>query len=373
MAEDTNTDSFLLKRLQFTDNQLAEEKFVTEACNLEILPGRGRPTRMSSQRRAPRSGARGGAQENGEEQQLWHDCVSVLAELQQKEKDAEDLKQQIFAEESRLSEAKRNGREPSVAEYYTLECMYRDEIKIAKDQEALIGVDDTSGLKQNVGLLAAMVKHNEEKVESSLPRGSASRDSRDSQSRSGMDMDGTSDSPGPPSAADRQARKLGNGRTSSQPPRNLDVIIRSEAPSEPSERSSNKPKIVYAVGDEVAFKRKSGDDLDWIQGIVTRVIGEGKSRRYEVRDPYPDDKAAELNNNYKSSASQMVPIPSVGAKFEDYEVGKRVLALYPSTSTFYRADVKRMLEGGTKVEVLFEEEQEGKEVERRMVLNHTGQ
>lgn len=65
---------------------------------------------MSSQRRAPRSGARGGAQENGEEQQLWHDCVSVLAELQQKEKDAEDLKQQIFAEESRLSEVKRNGR-----------------------------------------------------------------------------------------------------------------------------------------------------------------------------------------------------------------------------------------------------------------------
>lgn len=247
-------------------------------------------------------------------------------------------------------------------------------MKIAKDEEHLIGADDSSGLKQNLGLLLAMVKHNEEKVDMSLPRGSTSRDSRDSQSRSGMDLDGPSDSPGPPSAADRTARKLGAaGRTSSQPPRNLDVIIRSEAPSEPSERSSNKPKITYAVGDEVAFKRKSGDDTDWIQGIVTRVIGEGKSRRYEVRDPFPDEKSIDLNNNYKSSASQMVPIPAADATFEAYEVGKRVLALYPSTSTFYRADVKRMLEGGTKVEVLFEEEQEGKEVERRMVLNHTGQ
>lgn len=236
-------------------------------------------------------------------------------------------------------------------------------------------MESGAGLMQQIDILIAMKKASEEKAELP-PRGSASRDSRDSVSRSGMDLDGHSDSPGPPSAAERQGRKIGAGRPSSQPPRNLDVIIRTDGVPEANERNSTKPKIVYAVNDEVAFKRKSGEDLDWIQGIVTRVIGEGKSRRYEVKDPYPDPGVAEANPRdtvYKSSASQMVPIPPQDAKFEEYEVGKRVLALYPSTSTFYRAEVKRMLEGGTKVEVLFEEETEGREVPRRMVLNHSGQ
>jgi SAGA-associated factor 29 len=256
--------------------------------------------------------------------------------------------------------------------------MYLKNVKLKDEQERLIGSigSDGSGLLEQVGLLAAMMKHNEEKIDQSLPRGSTSRDSRDSVSRNGMDLDGPSDSPGPSSAADRQVRKLGAGRTSSLPPRNplIDVVIRpGETSADAVERNSSRPKIVYAVGDEVAFKRKTGDESDWIQGQVTRVIGEGKSRRYEVKDPYPDVGIADSNNVYKSSASQMVPIPPPNQKFEEYEVGKRVLALYPSTSTFYRADVKRMLENGTKVEVLFEEETEGKEVERRMVLNHTGQ
>lgn len=254
--------------------------------------------------------------------------------------------------------------------------MYRRQVRIQEDSVALIGSDSSSGVLQNVSLLTAMVKHNEEKIDQSLPRGSTSRDSRDSVSRNGMDLDGPSDSPGPPSAAERQARKLGAGRTSSLPPRssNIDVVIKTgDVSTDAVERNSSRPKIVYAVGDDVAFKRKTGDESDWIQGIVTRVIGEGKSRRYEVKDPFPDAGTIDSNNTYKSSASQMVPIPPPDQKFEEYEVGKRVLALYPSTSTFYRADVRRMLENGTKVEVLFEEETEGKEVERRMVLNHTGQ
>ena len=65
---------------------------------------------MSSQRRAPRSGARGGAQENGEERDLWQNITSVLAELSQKEKEAKDIKQKIFDAEEKLTESKKNGR-----------------------------------------------------------------------------------------------------------------------------------------------------------------------------------------------------------------------------------------------------------------------
>jgi SAGA-associated factor 29 len=133
---------------------------------------------------------------------------------------------------------------------------------------------------------------------------------------------------------------------------------------------------VYAKDEEVAFKRKVAggkpDEQDWILGRVVRVIGEGKSRRYEVQDPFPDEGS--VNPLFKSSASQMVPIPPEGTALEDYEVGKRVLALYPDTTTFYRAEVKAMLDGGARVQLLFEDEAAGalKIVERRFVLDHKG-
>ncbi|RDL38934.1 uncharacterized protein BP5553_03274 [Venustampulla echinocandica] len=326
---------------------------------------------MSTQRiRAPRGGARGGMHETGEEVAIWRDCLSDMDKVIQNEKRAEELKQQIFAKEAKIKERQVAGKEPSTEELDELSSMYREQVRIADNQKAYIGSDSSNGLLQNIGILMAVVRSNEEKEESTTARGSTSRDSH---SRSAMEFDGPSDSPGP-SPAENRIRKAGaGGRTSSQPPRNLDVAVRADGPVEPVERNTSKPKIVYAIGDEVAFKRKSGEELDWIQGIVTRVIGEGKSRRYEVRDPYPDDKT--LDTVYKSSASQMVPIPPPGSKLEDYEVGKRVLALYPTTSTFYRADVKRMLEGGSKVELLFEEEIEGEQekmVDRRLVLDHKG-
>ncbi|KAG9228430.1 SGF29 tudor-like domain-containing protein [Amylocarpus encephaloides] len=323
-------------------------------------------------RRGPRGGARGGVNDAGEELAIFREIRAGIETLNQNERRAEELIKQIFAKESQIKEAQDAGVKPSLEDIDALSAMYRQQVKIAEDQKALLSRDGQIGLLQNMDILRALVANNEESQEA---RGSTSRDSY---SRSVDHFDGPSDSPGPSPAENRHQRKLGGAaRTSSQPPRsNIDIIIRADGPSEPSERSGgkeSKPKIVYAVGDEVAFKRKSGEELDWIQGIVTRVIGEGKSRRYEVRDPYPDDPTMETI--YKSSASQMVPIPPPNAKLEDYEVGKRVLALYPSTSTFYRADVKRMVEGGKEVLLLFEEELEGqqeKQVDRRLVLDHKG-
>jgi SAGA-associated factor 29 len=266
--------------------------------------------------------------------------------------------------------------ELSIAEIDELDKLYRENVNIVEKLKSLLGTDTGSGTIQNLGILKALVDNNENTREDvTVSRGSTSRDSH---SRSAVDpYDGPSGSPGPSPAENRQIRKLGGGnpRNGSQPPRSgVEVII--NGPSEPSERNANKPKIVYAKDDEVVFKRKMGDDSDWIQGIVTRVIGEGKSRRYEVRDPYPDD-AGKSEVIYKSSASQMVPIPGKDAKLEDYEVGKRVLALYPGTSTFYRADVKQMVDGelGREVLLLFEEETENqmeKRVARQFVLDHKG-
>jgi SAGA-associated factor 29 len=227
-------------------------------------------------------------------------------------------------------------------------------------------------MEDKLSILLAVVRHNEEAAETPVQAGRSGNNRS-----SAIDFDGPSDSPGP-SVENRHVRKVGTSRTSSQPPRPSESTRGDATPIETSERQEKKPKVVFAVGEEVAFKRKipgKMDEQDWIQGIVTRVIGEGKSRRYDVQDPFPEGAATKPGEfTYKSSASQMVPIPPAGTPLGDYELGKAVLALYPETTTFYRAEVKAMLDGGANVQLLFEDEAAGalKIVERRMVLDHKG-
>ncbi len=72
----------------------------------------------------------------------------------------------------------------------------------------------------------------------------------------------------------------------------------------------------------------------------------------------------------------MVKIRPEGSILADYEPGKTVLALYPDTTTFYRAEVKAMVEGGKMVQLIFEDPENSKpptvNVARRFVLDHKG-
>lgn len=234
-------------------------------------------------------------------------------------------------------------------------------MKITEDEKVILQQGDPMG---KLEILKGLVSHNEQEASA---RVSNSRDSH----RSVMDIDGAVDSPGPSPADNKHVRKLGVGRPSSQPPRDKEKDA-----SETSEPSNNpsRTKITFALGAEVAFKPKAqnNEEHDWIQGIVVKVIGEGKSRRYDVQDPFPDDSSRTVI--HRSSASSMVPIPPLGSPLGPYEIGKQVLALYPETTTFYRAEVKSMLENGSKVQLLFEDEAQGalKVVDRRFVLDHKG-
>ena len=219
-----------------------------------------------------------------------------------------------------------------------------------------------------------MVEHNEGNEGKRLAASRASS-SRDPQS---LDFDGPFDSPVPSPAENKHIRKIGPGRLSSQPPRDKEASKEDkEDRKEGSSSSVARTRITFHVGQEVAVRPKFANqtqEQDWIKGIVVKVIGEGKSRRYDVRDAEPDDPNKPLI--FKSSASSMVPIPSEGTPLPDYEVGKKVLALYPGTSTYYRAEVQGMSGAGEKkkVRLLFEEEslEEIKEVDRHDVLDHKG-
>ena len=101
---------------------------------------------------------------------------------------------------------------------------------------------------------------------------------------------------------------------------------------------------------------------------VTSVIGEGKQRRYEVQDA---DLSGSPPPSQRASVAQLIQIPETNKGLGDLAKGRGVLAQYPDTTTFYKAQVveawKRGDAGG-RVKVMFEDDEADKEVERRFVF-----
>ncbi|KAI7355336.1 hypothetical protein KC320_g2882 [Hortaea werneckii] len=142
-----------------------------------------------------------------------------------------------------------------------------------------------------------------------------------------------------------------------------------------SSRPSNR--LVLKMG-EVVFcrhtpKSSSGENPEG-EGIlcrVTAVIGEGKQRRYEVQDA---DTSGEAPPPQRASVSQLIQIPESNRGLVSLEKGKGVLAQYPDTTTFYKAEVSETWRGGkdgdtSLVKLMFEGDEGLREVERRFVLS----
>lgn len=87
---------------------------------------------------------------------------------------------------------------------------------------------------------------------------------------------------------------------------------------------------------------KDADQSDWILAVITRCINSDK-HKYEVRDV--DDENPET---YATTLKSIIPLPDPNAPAgtpesisvcPEYGKGTIVLALYPDTSCFYRAEV----------------------------------
>ncbi|CZS88283.1 related to SGF29 SAGA associated factor [Rhynchosporium graminicola] len=359
-----------LAKLAPGEHDLELQRLLEEDLQRSERKTRASSSPMSSRqvRAGGRAGPRGGLDETAADSATWAEDIRIaMNDIGEGERKAKDLLEQIIALETRIEKRKTDGLSVPISDATELEALYREEVKITELQKSRA---TDPGLLMKIELLRDCQREKENKEGTQSARNSSSR-------ISGMDFDGPSDSPVPSSADNRHVRKMGGGgsRTSSQPPRSI-ADKNNDTASEVNDRSNSKSKILYTVKEEVAFKRKveknKPEVKDWIQGEVVRVIGEGKSRRYAVRDIDPDAVGDDNDNTYKSSASQMVPIPPEGTPLGDYEPGKQVLALYPGATTFYRAQVRSMDEGGKRVKVLFEEEFEEKSIVRRFVLDHRG-
>lgn len=232
---------------------------------------------------------------------------------------------------------------------------------------------------ESLKVLSAIQKAKEEAQEPSFSRSATQRAKESTASTSVYDFDGSGDSP-VPSPNPSVARRMGGSSASkgdrgSMPPstdRSTPVAKAGSAEPQGSAANIARSKVIFSKGEEVAFKPKpqSSEPTDWILGVVQDVRGEGKSRRYRVLDADVDENGKQ--KEFRSSASSMIGIPKEGTVLQPLDPGKTVLALYPATTTFYKAEVHGMDVDG-KVNLKFEGEESSntmQAVARRYVVEY---
>lgn len=267
----------------------------------------------------------------------------------------------------------------------TLSALVRQQVKLT-EQIVAVGKTGTEGgasLHESLSILRAL-QHNNEGAANEMSSASSRRNA--AAKSQPMELDGATDSSAPSPMVDIPKRKdrLGGPSRGSVPPKDNQSDKQSSVGLEAGNSSgveiNAKGKIVFKENAEVAFKLKNtgentSNEAEWIQGVVVKVIGEGKSRRYDVQDPEPDEVTKKPGAIYRTSAASMVPIPSLGAPLPEYPKGKAVLARYPDTTTFYRAEVVGMNRENGCVILRFDGEEDAAttwEVDRRFVLDHRG-
>ena len=355
---------------------------------------------MSSQRKRAERGRSGGNGGEPVEQGLWDQCKEQAARLMELIQKSEACKKEIFDLEAEYAGMKNSKTprscllhlkvniisEPSVKQLDALSALVRQQVKLTEQIVAVgkTGTDGNASLMESLSILRAL-QHNNEGVLNEVSSGGGRR-GREAAKSQPMDLDGTQDSPAPSPMIDVPKRKdrLGGPSRGSVPPKDLPSdkqgSVGLEAGNSSGVEINAKGKIIFKENAEVAFKLKntgdsSGNEAEWIQGVVVKVIGEGKSRRYDVQDPEPDEVTKKPGAVYRTSAASMVPIPSLGAPLPEYPKGKAVLARYPDTTTFYRAEVVGMNKENGCVVLRFEGEEDAAttwEVDRRFVLDHRG-
>ena len=132
-------------------------------------------------------------------------------------------------------------------------------------------------------------------------------------------------------------------------------------------------EIVFCRHDLKNHDPKNPPEGEGILCRVTNVIGEGKQRRYEVQDA---DTSGDPPPPQRASVSQLIQIPENNKGLSDLSKGRQVLAQYPDTTTFYKAEVNETWktkdlgngEKGEMVRLNFQDDELPREVERKFVL-----
>ncbi|KAI9669516.1 MAG: SAGA HAT/Core module component [Trizodia sp. TS-e1964] len=302
-----------------------------------------------------------------EETLIWNQIVTGIKSLKGLNLKSGDISKQIVEAEERLG----NESTPTVSKIEALQMLYREGLRLAEDEQRIINEE----LISNVTVLIALRNASENEP---TPRASTlPKVSRNFKRK--LEREDNAESPGPSPNMPSTTTRLAKGasvRSASVPfifkdTKEASVKVEDSAIGSVAEVSKADSLSPLQIKSEVAYKQSKGKgiDGDWIQCTIISVIGEGQKKRYSVQDPEPEENGQPVQI-YKATASQLIPIPPASAALADYPKGKSVLARYPETTTFYRAEVMGMK--GNICRLKFEGEDElNKEtdVPRRYVLD----
>jgi SAGA-associated factor 29 len=368
---------------------------------------------MSSRNRNSRGPNRNSGTTQGEEAHLWDRVKDDIRSMIDGVNSSNDALRAILAQDSYI--AKNRGSIDIAAEEQKLDNLLRSGVKGSDTSKQQI-----DALIEHVTVLRALVKAREdteaqaagsaglggrERTSGFLSatgrsvsmRGASAREKererererdrdRDRDPGSVYEFDASGDSPVPSPVGRKLGGSAGAGsdrsaNRDSVPPRGGDRDTPGKADSVPPEGGglagsvAQRAKVTFFKGQDVVFKPKpttTTESTEWMLGKVQQVLGDGKARRYKVQDADPDlppDQRVE----YRTSASSMIPIPAAGAELPELEKGKTVLALYPDSTTFYKAEVMGTDPGTGKVRLRFEGEENNvtlQLVERRFVVEY---
>jgi len=284
-----------------------------------------------------------------------------------------------------------------------LESLYRENVRISEQVQHIIeGKSDDMNLLDSIRVLQGLRQASEDLSSQASSQIQSRRDaSASSKGRSTAppkrkaatdEAEEGSAAPSPRiaanrlSAADNSSKPKPRGSSAQPPTREVSVKIEDGdsiassvegiKTSTPMSENGVRSRLTLSVGDMVFYRNKGrAQEGEGILCRVTSVIGEGKQRRYEIQDADPDPApgTGEIPAPYRASVSHLVPIPSNNAGLPDLPKGKHVLAQYPDTTTFYKAEVSTAWKGKEQgpVKLRFEgemDESRETEVERRLVL-----
>ncbi|EGS19571.1 uncharacterized protein CTHT_0040490 [Thermochaetoides thermophila DSM 1495] len=349
---------------------------------------------MSSRNRTSRAPTRNTSSTQGEEAHLWSQIKDDIRSMLDGLNANNDQLRAILAQDAHIAKNKTSSSFDIAAEEEKLDSLLRAGVKGADTSKQQI-----DALIEHVTVLKALVKVREES-DSQAGSGLSSRDrggllssgrassvrgtrekdrDRDRDPSSVYDFDGSGDSP-VPSPVGRKLGGTGAGsdRTSNRdsvPPRDTPSKADSVPPESGTGTSSQRTKFTFYKGQDVVFKPKPtnpNETTEWMLGKVQQVIGDGKTRRYKVQDADPDIPP-EQRVEYRTSASNMIPLPAADAELPELEKGKVVLALYPDSTTFYKAEVMGTEPGTGRVSLRFEGEENNvtlQVVERRFIVEY---